>query len=210
MARIQTQRNISIGGSHIAAVVNPPADSTNIPAVLLFRFKRARRNRIRIHGCLQDKTSAKNLRVNTAKSQGPSYTVNRHNIRSDSIVNVMRLSIPDYLFETVIHHVLQALIYLIFTPEKALAILHPFEITHGNTTGISENVRDNKNSLILDDRIRVRRRGAIGTFAKDLAVYTAGILSCNLILGGGRHQNIAGVKQNLLRRHFCPAARKLG
>jgi hypothetical protein len=36
--RIQTEGNISISGSNVTTIVNPPADGANIPAVLVFRL----------------------------------------------------------------------------------------------------------------------------------------------------------------------------
>src|ERR1700730_9815099 len=121
----------------------------------------------------------------------------------------MCFGVAYYLFETMVHHILQAFVHFAFAPEKSLAILHPFEITHRNTARIPQNVRDDKNSLTLDNGIRMRGRRPIGSFAKDLAVHARGILRRNLIFGSGWYQNIAGMEQNLLRRHFGSTARKL-
>ena len=104
-------------------------------------------------------------RVNTAQFQCAGHAIDRHNICSDTIIHPVGFCVKHNLIETLFHHVLQAFIHFAFAPEKALAILHPLEVADRDAAGIAENVRDDEDSLLLDNRIGVRGGGAIGALA---------------------------------------------
>src|SRR5579862_8974122 len=105
------------------------------------------------------------LCVDAAQFQGAGHAINRHNICGDTIIHPMGFRVKYNLIETLFHHVLQAFIHFAFTPEKALAVLHPLEIADRYATRIAENVRDDENSLSLDNRVGVRRGGTVGALA---------------------------------------------
>src|ERR1700691_873263 len=96
------------------------------------------------------------------------------------------------------HHVLQTLVHFAFTPEKTLTVLHPFEIAHGDAPRIPKDIGDDKDSLFLDDGVRVRSGRAVGRLAENAAIHAARILGSNLIFGARRNQNVAWTEENFL------------
>src|SRR5580692_8333589 len=119
----------------------------------------SRTDAFRMTGCLTKS------RIDAAQFQGAGHAINRHNICGDTIIHPVGFGVKHNLIETLLHHVLQAFIYFALAPEKALAILHPLEVADGDASGISKNVRDDEDSLFLDDRVGVRRGGAVGALA---------------------------------------------
>src|SRR4029077_16751794 len=149
------------------------------------------------------------LSINPAKLQRASHAIDGHDVSGDSIVHLVRLRVANDLIEALLHHVLQPLVHFVFAPEKALAVLDPLEIADGDSARISENVGNNEDSLFFDDRVGVGSSRAIRAFAENLAIDAGSVLGCNLVLGCGGHQNLAGVEQHFLRGHFFSAAGKI-
>ena len=139
------------------------------------------------------------LGVDAAQFQGPSHSIDGHDVSSDAIAHAVRFRGAHHLVEALIHDVLQALVHFALASEKSLAILYPFKVTDRDATGISENVGNHKDSLLVDNFIGVRGDRAVRAFTQNLAINAAGILGGDLILSGCWYQNVGGMKQNILR-----------
>src|SRR5262249_2955330 len=87
------------------------------------------------------------LRVNAAKLQRDSHAVDRQHIGGDVVVHLVGFGIANHLVKGAFHHVQQALVDFAFAPEKALAILDPFEVADSDPAGVAENIRHGENAL---------------------------------------------------------------
>ena len=68
---------------------------------------------------------------------------------------------------------------------------------------------NDENALFLDDRVGVRRGGAVGAFAQDFAIDAMSILRGDLIFDGRGNENVAGLEKHFLRGHFLAAGREI-
>ena len=89
-----------------------------------------------------------------------------------------------------------------------MAVLHPFEIADGDAAGVGENVRDDENSLAINNRIGRGGGGTIGAFAENAGLHAICVLCGDLILNGGGHHNVAWLEKDFLRGHFRAASGK--
>src|SRR5271169_4027562 len=97
------------------------------------------------------------------------------------------------MFLAVLHHVveggdldgLEFVVHIVFRPEVAVAVLHPFEIGNRNATGIGQNVRDYKHAAVKQDVVCRRRGGTVGALGQDSSLDAAGIPAVDHAFGGG-------------------------
>src|SRR5262249_12520695 len=116
------------------------------------------------------------LGVDSAKLQRASHAIDGDNIRGDSVVDSVRFRVAHNLVEPALHAVLQAVVPFPLAPEKALAVLDPFKVTHRDPACVSENIGNHEDSFFFDDSIGVGGRGTVRTFAQNLAIDAMGIL----------------------------------
>ena len=136
--------------------------------------------------------SKKQSGVDATQLQSRSHTVNRQHIGGDAVVDAVEFGIADHLVESAIHHVEEALVDFAFAPEKALAVLNPLEVTHGDAAGIPENIGDGENALGVDDGVGLPGGGAVGAFAEDLGLDLMGVLLGDLVFDGGGNRTSQG------------------
>src|SRR5215813_8013125 len=91
------------------------------------------------------------LRVNAAEFQSGGHAVDRQHISGDSVVHFVGFGVANDFVEGAFHDVQQALVDFAFAPEKALAILDPFEVADGDAAGVTEDVRNGEHALGVND-----------------------------------------------------------
>lgn len=72
-----------------------------------------------------------------------------------------------------------------------IQILEPLKIRHGDTTSIEEEVRQDKDTLLLQDLVSLHGCGAVGSFSDDLGVDLVSVLLGDDTLDGAGGQNVA-------------------
>src|SRR4029077_13808733 len=153
--------------------------------------------------------TAKILRVYSAHLQRTSHPVDGQHIRRDSIIHLVHFSVAYHFIDGIFHNIQQALVYFTFPPEKALTILHPFEIADRNAARISENIGHGENALGVDNGVGLPGGRTVGAFAKDSCLHLVGVPLGDLIFDGRGDRNVAGLEENVACAHFCPAAREI-
>src|SRR5947209_734055 len=93
------------------------------------------------------------------------HSVQRQHISRRSIIYAVLSSISGNISEAGYHDLLEAFINQIFIPEVSLPILHPFEVRNGDAAGVRQNVRNDKDLFLSQDRVRGARGGAISALA---------------------------------------------
>src|SRR2546421_10480617 len=86
-------------------------------------------------------TRLQKLGINTAKLEGAGDPVDGQHIGGNAVVDFVQFRKAHYFIKSIFHHVEETLVHFALAPEKALAVLDPFEIADGNAAGVSENVR---------------------------------------------------------------------
>src|SRR5580704_9442428 len=119
--------------------------------------------------------------VKPPELQGGGHSINRNDVSGDPIVHVVSFGIPHHLIKALLEDVLEAFVHLALAPEKALPILNPLEVADRDAARIAENIRDDENPLLLNDRIGLARRRSIGAFAENAAFHPFDIPRGNLI-----------------------------
>src|SRR5215471_3376420 len=109
----------------------------------------------------------------------------------------MRLSVADDLVKSAVHDIEQTFIDFAFAPEKALAILNPFEIAYGDAASVAENVGDGEDALAIDDGVGLPCGGAVSTFAEDFSLYLIGVALGDLVFDGGRNGDVARLEEHV-------------
>ena len=90
------------------------------------------------------------------------------------------------------HDILQSLLNISGFPEKPLQILHPLEVGHDHATGIGQNIRNNKYSMVLQDAIGLQGRRAVRSFGENPAAQFRRVAFGDLLgeRGGDQHAAI--------------------
>src|SRR6266852_582793 len=143
------------------------------------------------------------LGINSAELEGAGDAVDGQHIGRNAIVDLVHLREAHYFIEGIVHDVEEALVYFALAPEETLAILDPLEITDRDSPGVAENIRYRKDAFGVDNRVGLPGGGAVGAFAKNLGLHLLGIFFGDLIFDGRRNGDLAGLKENIARRHFC-------
>ena len=76
-------------------------------------------------------------------------------------------------------------------PEKVLQVLDPLKIRHHDPTGVRQDIGNDKNVFLCQDRVRVQSGWTVGAFRQNAALQTAGVFLGDLHLEGRWHENIA-------------------
>mmetsp|Transcript_40767 Transcript_40767/g.56804 ORF Transcript_40767/g.56804 Transcript_40767/m.56804 type:complete len:268 (-) Transcript_40767:127-930(-) len=77
------------------------------------------------------------------------------------------------------------------TRSHVIQILQPFEVRHGDTTSIQQDIGQNQNALRLQNLFTGQSSGTISGFSHDLALEFVGVELVDRLLNGGRDQDIA-------------------
>src|SRR5688572_15747089 len=102
----------------------------------------------------------------------------------------MGIRITTKIIEARNHRVAQPLVDNIFAPEIAHAVLHPLKIRNGYSSGVSQDVRDHKDTLPIKYLISAGRRGSVCPFGEDLTFQTFSVLRSNLVFSSRRDQHV--------------------
>src|SRR2546421_3535888 len=89
---------------------------------------------------------------------------------------------------------------LLAVPEQATEILHPLEVGHGYTAGVREDVRDDGNATVGEDRVGLERRRAVRALDDELRVHAAGVFAGELVLARRDDEHVACQFQQLVVR----------
>src|SRR5208283_2067796 len=135
--------------------------------------------------------------VNAAQLESGSHAVDCQHVGGNPVVDAVEFSIANHLVEGAFHHVEKALVDFALAPEKALAVLHPLEIAHGDAAGIAKNIGNGENPLCIDDGVGLPGCGAVGAFAKDFGLDLVSVLLRDLVFDGGGDEDIARLKENV-------------
>ena len=86
-------------------------------------------------------------------------------------------------------NILQSLLNVSGFPEKTLHILHPLEVGHDHATGVGQDVRNDKDSLVLQDAIGLQGCRTVRPFGENPAAQFRSIAFGDLLgeRGGDQH-----------------------
>src|SRR5438105_4936487 len=87
------------------------------------------------------------LCVDPAEFKHKGDTVNGQHISGDAIIHAVGLRVAYHFVEAVLHNIFQPFIDSTLAPEKAFAVLHPFEVAHCDAARVRQDVRDDEDSL---------------------------------------------------------------
>src|SRR5512140_735988 len=87
--------------------------------------------------------------------------------------------------------ILQSLLNVRGLPEKPLHILYPLEVGYDHTTGVGQDIRDDKDTLVLQDTIGLHGRRTVCSFGENSAAQLRGIAFGDLLGEGGGNQHAA-------------------
>src|SRR5258708_31796372 len=110
-------------------------------------------------------------RVEPSHARVVGHSVYRQHVSRSPSIHRMRVSVAAKIVETGDHTVLQTLIDDILTPEITHTVLDPFKIGNSNAPSVSENIRNNKNALLMQYFVRRGSGWSICSFGKYLAPY---------------------------------------
>src|SRR5215213_1647338 len=82
----------------------------------------------------------------------------------------------EHVTEAARHDLLQTAVDRVLRPEVAAAVLHPLEVGHGHAASVREDVGDDEDPLLVEDRVGARRRGAVRTLADDARLHLRRVL----------------------------------
>src|SRR5262249_27020588 len=105
-----------------------------------------------------------------------------------------------HLMKCLQYQLFQLVVDLLLAPQELLNILHPFEIGDGDAAGVAEDVGDDEDIAVFENRVGLRRGGAVGALGEDAAAQLGGVLRVDDALEGGRHQDRARCRQQLFAR----------
>ena len=92
----------------------------------------------------------------------------------------------------VLHDAYQARVDLVFRPEKAGKVLHPFKVAHRHATSVGNHIGQHQHALVVEDVISLRGGRAVGTFNHHLGLDTVGVVFGDLTLQRCRNQDVTG------------------
>src|SRR5438132_11237537 len=102
---------------------------------------------------------------------------------------------------------MQPVVYLRFFPEIELEILHPFEVRDDNSTRVRQNIRDDDNALLRQDRVRFWRRRAVRPLDDIAGTHSISIAFVDLALESSRNQEVDRKRDQLVVRDVVTARR---
>src|SRR6266516_1143800 len=91
-----------------------------------------------------------------------------------------------------IHDHLQLSGDLLYSPEKALQVLYPFEVADRNTASVRQDVWNDQVIPFKKDLVRFGCSRAVRGFGDDTGLHTFSICRSNYTLNRGRDQYITG------------------
>src|SRR5947209_14478221 len=89
---------------------------------------------------------------------------------------------------------------LVAVPEQPAEILHPLEVGHGHTAGVREDVRDDGNATVGEDRVGLERRRAVRALDDELRMHAAGVFAGELVLARRDDEHVACELEQLVVR----------
>src|SRR2546421_2600961 len=95
------------------------------------------------------------------------------------------------------HDLLQPCRDLALAPEVVLETLDPLEIRDDDAAGVREDVGDHRHPAIAQDRVGLRGRRPVRPLRDDRCLDAIGVVLPDLIADGGRHQDVAGLLEEL-------------
>ena len=137
-------------------------------------------------------------RIDASHARVIGHSVYRQHVRRGPRIDGVRVGITTQIVEARDHLVLQSLVDHILPPEIAHAVLDPLKIRDRHPAGVRQNVRNDENSLLVQDLVRGRRRRPIRPFRQHLALDPVGVLRGDLVLSRGRDQHVTLQLQQLL------------
>src|ERR1700674_2684490 len=154
-------------------------------------------------------TCLQKLGINTAKLEGAGDPVDGQHVSRNAVIHFVNSGKTHHFIEGVVHHVEEALVHFALPPEKALAVLNPFEIADGDTAGVAKNVRHGEDPLGIYNRVGLPRRRAVGALAENPGLHLIRILLRDLVFNGGRDGNLALLEEHISRTHLRSAPREI-
>jgi hypothetical protein len=80
--------------------------------------------------------------------------------------------VPDVL-QRADHDLVQAHVDLVFGPEEAAEVLHPFEVAHRHAAGVADHVGHHQHAALGQDVVGAGHGGAVGAFQHQLGLDAA-------------------------------------
>ena len=93
---------------------------------------------------------------------------------------------------------------LVAAPEEPAEILHPFEVRDGDAAGVREDVGQDRDAPLGEDRVGLERGRAVRAFRDQPRLDPVRVLLGHLILARGENENVAGKLEQLLVRDPRP------
>src|SRR3989441_8611760 len=118
------------------------------------------------------------------------YLANSVDVSPSTHVHVILLACLIHLSESLLHYRLQALVNLLRAPVEMLEILDPFEITRADSSGIRENVRNQRHISLEKNLISLRRSRTVSAFGHEFRFDLGRVLFCDNVFEGGWHKYV--------------------
>src|SRR5258708_9456961 len=127
--------------------------------------------------------------VNASHCRRVGHALRRERIGRQAHVDALVDRCMEDLVEGPRDDVVQLRVDLLLLPEESLEVLHPLEIRHDHAARVRDDVRDQEDVPVVQDRVVLRRDGRVSSLCDEPGTYPSGILLIDLILHGCRHQN---------------------
>ena len=89
------------------------------------------------------------------------------------------------------------------TVRDMVEILQPLKVRHGDTAGVDVHVRDNKDALVSQDVVSLRRDGSVGSFRDDLCLDLVRVFSGNCLFHCSGNEDVALLVHELVLVFVC-------
>src|SRR5450432_744521 len=102
--------------------------------------------------------------VDAPQFQSGGHPVNGQHVGGNAVIHMMGFGVAYHFIKCSIHYVIKSFVHFTLAPEKALAILDPFEVADRYSASVAENIRHGEDALGVDDGIRLPSGWAVGAF----------------------------------------------
>ena len=107
------------------------------------------------------------LRIDPAQPVHRRDARDRQHVRRRAHVHLVALRELEHRLEAALHDLAESLIHDLLGPEVAAAVLHPLEVRDRDAARVGENVGDDEDPLLLENRIGGRRGRTVRALADD-------------------------------------------
>ena len=116
------------------------------------------------------------------------HSIYRQHVGCGPGIDGVLVGVAAQIIEARDHGLLQPLIDDVLPPEIAHPVLHPLEVADGDAAGVGEDVGDDEDPLVVEQRIGGRRRRPVRALGDDAGAHAVRVLAGDDVLQRRRHQ----------------------